>query len=297
MGTVSGTDRDVAPRPGRPTTGGGPTGAPAPRPPRTPLVDGWRSGLLQAAGMAILAGSTARRAVRRPWSWKADCLEQAEILVVRCTLPLALAVFAFGFGTIGVQAGLVFDALGGVDRTGGIFVTGSVRELATWATAMVVAGVGGTAICADLGARRVREELDALEVIGVDPVRSLVVPRVVALAIVTPMLTLVAVLFCTIAGICAVLVLYDTTVPSFAASFKANFATPDLYGSLLKTFAFGVIIAIVCCYKGLHASGGAQGVGRAVNQAVVIAFVVLWIFNYAFTSVLLASFPELQALR
>jgi phospholipid/cholesterol/gamma-HCH transport system permease protein len=239
----------------------------------------------------------ALRAMTRTLSWRADVVEQSWLLVRRCTLPLALAVFGFGFGTIGTEAGQTLTALGAPDRVGGLFVVAAVRELATWATAMVVAGVGGTAICADLGARRVREEIDALQVLGVEPVRTLVVPRMIALTLVAPLLNLVAILVCTLAGVLGTFVLYPTSVASFAATFHANFAVPDLIGSELKTFIFGVIIAIVCCYKGLNASGGAQGVGRAVNQAVVISFAALWIFNYAFTSLLLASFPSLQGLR
>jgi phospholipid/cholesterol/gamma-HCH transport system permease protein len=210
---------------------------------------------------------------------------------------LILAVFAFGFGTIGVEAGGVFQSLGAVDRAGGIFVTAAVREVATWATAMVVAGVGGTAICADLGARKIREELDALLVLGVNPVRQLVLPRLLALALITPLLNLIAILFITLAGIGVMDVLFNVQPVSFAATFAANFAPIELFASVVKTMIFGVIIAVVCCYKGLNASGGAQGVGRAVNQAVVISFAALWIFNYAFTSVLLAQFPALQGLR
>jgi phospholipid/cholesterol/gamma-HCH transport system permease protein len=206
-------------------------------------------------------------------------------------------VFAFGFGTIGVEAGGVFQTLGAADRAGGIFVTAAVREVATWATAMVVAGVGGTAICADLGARKIREELDALQVLGINPIRQLVVPRMLALIVITPLLNLVAILFITLAGILVMQLLFNEAPASFAATFAANFVPVELFASVVKTVIFGVIIGAVCCYKGLNASGGPQGVGRAVNQAVVIAFAALWIFNYAYTSVILAQFPALSGLR
>ncbi|HEX4110856.1 MAG TPA: ABC transporter permease, partial [Solirubrobacteraceae bacterium] len=163
-------------------------------------LPGWstvRDALAQTGGMVLLAVVALRIAFRRPVRWFPSFVDEAYLLVVRCTPPLMLAVFAFGFGTIGVEAGGVFQALGAVDRSGGIFVTAAVREVATWATAMVVAGVGGTAICADLGARKVREELDAMAVLGVNPVKELVVPRLFALVIVTPLLNLVAILFIT----------------------------------------------------------------------------------------------------
>jgi phospholipid/cholesterol/gamma-HCH transport system permease protein len=247
--------------------------------------------------MVMLAGLAARLAYRRPVKWGANFVDESYLLVTRCSPPLMLAVFAFGFGTIGVEAGGVFQALGAVDRSGGIFVTAAVREVATWATAMVVAGVGGTAICADLGARKIREELDALMVLGVNPVKELVVPRLLALALITPLLNLVAIMFITLAGVGVMSLLFNLSPASFEATFAANFAPVELFASVLKTVIFGGIVGVVCCYKGLNASGGAQGVGRAVNQAVVISFAALWIFNYAYTSVLLAQFPALQGLR
>jgi phospholipid/cholesterol/gamma-HCH transport system permease protein len=83
----------------------------------------------------------------------------------------------------------------------------------------------------------------------------------------------------------------------FWATFFTNASTTDLWGSVLKTTMFGAVIAIVCCYKGMTASGGAEGVGRAVNQAVVIAFLGVFAFNYVFTQTLLATHPEIQVIR
>jgi phospholipid/cholesterol/gamma-HCH transport system permease protein len=99
------------------------------------------------------------------------------------------------------------------------------------------------------------------------------------------------------AGILVMQMLFNVVPASFEASFAANFIPTELFASVAKTVVFGLIIGSVCCYKGLNASGGPQGVGRAVNQAVVISFAALWVFNYAWTSVLLAEFPALQGLR
>jgi phospholipid/cholesterol/gamma-HCH transport system permease protein len=268
-----------------------------PRNTRAPGSAAINGTLVQTGGMVLLAVTALRLAFRRPVKWVPNLIDEAYLLVVRCSFPLSVAVFAFGFSTIGVEAGGVFKALGATDRAGGIFITGAVREVATWATAMVVAGVGGTAICADLGARKIREELDALSVLGVNPVKELVVPRMFALAVITPLLNLVGVLFILISGFAVMSLLFNVSPAAFHASLAANFTPVELFGSVLKTTIFGIIIAVVCCYKGLNVSGGPQGVGRAVNQAVVISFAALWIFNYAFTSVLLAQFPALQGLR
>jgi len=155
--------------------------------------------------------------------------------------------------------------------------------------------VAGTAITADLGARKIREELDALEVLGVDPIKNLVVPRFLALMLVTGLFDIYALLFGVFGGVVASLVNNEPLGP-FWATFFNNASTTDLWGSVVKTTLFGAIIAVVCCYKGMTASGGAEGVGRAVNQAVVIAFLGIFAFNYVFTQVLLATHPQLTTI-
>ena len=252
--------------------------------------------LAEVAGMVLIVVVTLRDFFRNPLAQWREIVDACWTVARRCTVPLAVSVFVLGFGALGVEAGVVLDAVGSPDRTGGVYVTAAVREIATWATAMVVAGVAGTAITADLGARKIREELDALQVLGVKPTR-LVIPWAMALTLMTPLLLLVAIASCIVSGFFAVLLLYNTTIPGFVETFKANFYPPELLSSLVKTAIFGIIIAIVCCYKGMNAKGGPQGVGRAVNQAVVISFAALWIVNYAITSIVLVLFPELHGLR
>src|ERR671933_1442489 len=162
--------------------------------------------------------------------------------------------------------------------------------------AIILAGVAGTAITADLGARKIREELDALQVLGVDPVKNLVVPRFRALMIVTALFNIYALLFGIFGGVLATLT-FGAPLGPFFATLLTNASTVDLWGSVVKTTLFGAIIAIVCCYKGMTASGGAEGVGRAVNQAVVIAFLGVFAFNYVFTQTLLATHPEISVIK
>ena len=159
-----------------------------------------------------------------------------------------------------------------------------------------MSGVAGTAITADLGARKIREELDALQVLGVDPVKNLVVPRFLALMLIAGLFDVYALLFGIFGGVLATLT-YGAPLGPFWASFFTNASTVDLWASVVKCTGFGAIVAVVCCYKGMTASGGAEGVGRAVNQAVVISLMGVLAFNYVFTQVLLATHPELQVLR
>jgi phospholipid/cholesterol/gamma-HCH transport system permease protein len=163
-------------------------------------------------------------------------------------------------------------------------------------TSIVIAGVAGTAITADLGARKVREELDALQVLGVDPVKNLVVPRFLALMLVTALFNIYAILFGLFGGILAELLNGGSLGPFWNTLF-ANSDTTDMWGSTLKTSIYGALIAIVCCYKGMSASGGAEGVGRAVNEAVVLVFLGIGAFNYVFTQTLLATHPQILVIK
>jgi phospholipid/cholesterol/gamma-HCH transport system permease protein len=175
-------------------------------------------------------------------------------------------------------------------------VLASVREFGPFVTAIVVAGVVGSAYTSDIGSRRIRDEIDAMEVLGVDAKRELVLPRVLACTLMTGMLGVLA-LTVGIAGGLFASTLYGANPAAFLASLFANSTTIDLAGSLIKTFCFGFMISVVCCYKGLTASGGPIGVGRAVNQAVVIAFVGIFAFNYTFTTTMLGLFPDIQVYR
>lgn len=248
--------------------------------------------LEQVAGMILLCGKAIVACVTPPFSWKYDFIEESWLLVRRCTFPVMISTTFFGLGAPGLQGDNLLNIFGTVDRSGAFFVMASVREFAPWINGMVLAGVGGTAICADLGARKVREELDALAVLGLDPVKTIVAPRFLALGLVTAAMNLIAIVCGVFGGWIAAVVIYHVSTAGYLATFTSNFTLPDLLGSIIKTSLFGFIIGVVCCYKGMNVKGGAEGVGRAVNQAVVIAFAGIWVFNYMFTTTLLAAFPE-----
>ena len=250
----------------------------------------------QVGDMMILTGKTIVSAVRPPYPYGGEFMSQFLFALKLCWFPLLISTVAFGYGAPGLQAANFLTLFGALDRLGGFFVLASIREFAPWVDSMIVAGVAGTAITADLGARKIREELDALQVLGVDPVKNLVVPRFLALMLVTGLLDVYALIFGIFGGILAELV-YHQSLAGFWATFFANASVTDLWGSVVKTTMFGAIIAIVCCYKGMTASGGAAGVGRAVNEAVVIAFAGIWAFNYVFTQTLLATHPEILVIR
>src|SRR5271154_7083450 len=253
-------------------------------------------GLEEFGDMMILTGKTIWSALTPPYPYGGEFVSQFLFTLRLCWLPLLISTVAISYGAPGLQAANFLTTIGALDRLGGFFVLAAVREIGPLITAIVLAGVAGTAMTADLGARKIREELDALQVLGVDPVKNLVVPRFLALMIVTGLFNIYSLLFGIFGGIVTAVTKGQPLGP-FWTTLLANVTTVDLWGSVLKTTLFGAIIAIVCCYKGMSASGGAEGVGRAVNQAVVIAFLAIFAFNYVFEQTLLATHPELLIIK
>jgi phospholipid/cholesterol/gamma-HCH transport system permease protein len=250
----------------------------------------------EVGDMVILTSKTLASAVRAPYPYGGEFIGQFLFALRLCWFPMMISTIAFGFGAPGLQAANFLSLFGALDRLGGFFVLSSIREFAPFVTAIVVAGVAGTAITADLGARKIREELDALQVLGVDPIKNLVVPRFLALMILTGLMDVYALIFGISGGIGAEL-LYNQPLGGFFATLFNNASVTELWASVLKTTMFGAIIAIVCSYKGMTASGGSAGVGRAVNEAVVICLMGVFAFNFVFTQTLLATHPDLNLSR
>ena len=179
-------------------------------------------GLLEEVGdMMILTGKTIVSAIRPPYPYGGEFVSQFMFALRLCWFPLLVSTVAFGYAAPGLQAANFLVLFGALDRLGGFFVLASIREFAPFVTAIVVSGVAGTAITADLGARKIREELDALQVLGVDPVKNLVVPRFLALMLITGMFDIYAILFGVFGGVITTLV-YDQPLGPFRATFLTN---------------------------------------------------------------------------
>jgi phospholipid/cholesterol/gamma-HCH transport system permease protein len=253
--------------------------------------------LTQAGEMARLLGRVVWLGVRSPLSYWGEVRDEMLDVLRLCTIPLVVSVVVFGFGAPGIVGSNLFGLFGIPERLGSFLNMATIREFSPWVNAMIVAGVVGTAITADLGARRVREELDAMEVLGVDPVRVLVLPRVVALTLITPMLNLVSLVCGLFGGSLAGIFVGGASTAALTNNLFNNLTTVDVWGSEVKSALFGLIIGVVCCYKGLSASGGPAGVGRAVNSAVVISFALIWVTNFFFTASMLGLNPQIQVYR
>jgi phospholipid/cholesterol/gamma-HCH transport system permease protein len=256
-----------------------------------------RLGFLEEVGdLMILTGKTMVSAVRPPFTYGGEFTIQFLFVLRLCWLPLLITSLCVNYAVPGIQGGGFVEMLGSLDRLGGFYSLADIREFAPLVCAIIVAGVAGTAITADLGARKIREELDALQVLGVDPIKNLVVPRFLSLMVATALFDIFAIITGVAGGVVATWT-HNAAIGPFFATFFSNGVTTDVWGSLLKCTLFGSITAVVCCYKGMTASGGAEGVGRAVNQAVVITLLSVGAFNYVFTQTLLATHPDMVILK
>jgi phospholipid/cholesterol/gamma-HCH transport system permease protein len=152
-------------------------------------------------------------------------------------------------------------------------------------TVLVVAGAGATAMCADLGARTIREELDALRVMGINPIQALVVPRVLAATTVSLALSSVVIMTGLVGAFVCSVYLMDVSAGAWVAGLTTLTHMADVVISMVKATLFGLMAGLIACYQGISVGGGSAGVGRAVNETVVFAFLVLFLINIIVTAV------------
>jgi phospholipid/cholesterol/gamma-HCH transport system permease protein len=226
---------------------------------------------------------------RRPFQFR-EFIQQAWFVASVTIVPTALVAIPFG-AVIALQLGSLARQIGAQSFIGAASVLAIVREASPIVCALLIAGAGGSAICADLGSRKIRDEIDAMEVLGISPIQRLVVPRVLACTLVAVALNGLVCVVGTAGGYFFNVVLQGGTPGAYLASFSALAQLPDLYAGELKAFIFGIIAAVVASYKGLNAGGGPKGVGDAVNQSVVITFLLLFFVNFVITAVYFQVVP------
>jgi phospholipid/cholesterol/gamma-HCH transport system permease protein len=209
----------------------------------------------------------------KPFSWR-EAVQQAWFITRVSLVPTLLVMLGFTLLVI-FEVNLLLSDLGALDLAGGIAGIAAIQQIGPFVTVVVVAGAGGTAICADLGARTIREEIAAMQVLGIDPIQRLVVPRMVAAVAVSMVLNVLICAGGLVGGYFFSVYLQGVTPGSYVASIPLFTGPAELGVSMFKAFLFGLIAAVIACYRGLNVAGGSKGVGDAVNQAVVITVAVL----------------------
>jgi phospholipid/cholesterol/gamma-HCH transport system permease protein len=250
----------------------------------------------EIGGMVRFTGRVLGTAVRRPWGFWGSSAEAMYQVLARAWLPMVLAVFTFSL-MIGVLGLNFLDLLGAGYRYGQYFFIVNTRDFTPWINSMIVAGIVGTASCADLGARTVREEIDALVVLGINPLRELVLPRIVALTVLTPLLMVVSLAMGIVGGLFSSVFYGDVPSTDYWAPLFKNLTAIEIGLAVAKSLIIGFVTGVVCVYKGLSVQGSSAGVGRAVNEAVVIAFVLVFVTDFVLNLTALGLFPQLGSVR
>jgi phospholipid/cholesterol/gamma-HCH transport system permease protein len=220
---------------------------------------------------------------QRPFQWR-EFFDQGWFVTRVSLLPICAVTIPFG-AVLSLQIGSLFNQLGARSFTGAVAVIGIVQQAAPVATVLIVAGAAGTAVAADLGSRKIREELDALAVLGISPIQRLVVPRVLAMAFVATLLNGIATAVGVAGGYIFNVIVQGGSPGAYVHAFTALAQLPDLWIGEVKAFVFGIVAGIVACHQGVNAKGGPQGVGNGVNQSVVVSFVLLFVVNTIMTAV------------
>ncbi|WP_442790480.1 ABC transporter permease [Nonomuraea sp. NBC_01738] len=247
-------------------------------------------GLRQTGRMFALGGSVLGQMFRRPFQF-AEFIQQFWFITSVTILPAALVSIPIG-AVISLQVGSLAQQIGAQSFTGAASVLGMLQQISPMIVALLVSGAAGSAICADLGARTIRDEMAAMEVMSVNPIQRLVVPRVLACMGVAVLLNGLVSVVGVAGGYYFNVVMQGGTPGAYLASFSALAQLPDLYISELKALIFGFIAGVVAAYRGLNPAGGPKGVGDAVNQSVVITFLLLFFVNVVLTAIYLQVVPS-----
>jgi phospholipid/cholesterol/gamma-HCH transport system permease protein len=212
-------------------------------------------------------------------------VDQMYIIGVQ-SLVLVLIVSVFTGAVAAVQAQYQFASVVPLKYIGSVIMRSVIIELGPVLTALIVGGRVGAAIAAELGTMRVTEQIDALEAMAINPVRYLVVPRVVASVIMLPMLVMIANAVAIFGGYVVAVTSVGVSTHTYVQGLKDFFFLKDLWSGLIKTVFFGAIIGWMGCYHGFRTEGGAEGVGIATTRAVVSACVLVLISDYVLANVL-----------
>jgi phospholipid/cholesterol/gamma-HCH transport system permease protein len=220
---------------------------------------------------------------RKPFAWR-EFVAQAWFVARVSLMPTVMLAVPYSVLVVFTFNILLLE-FGAADFSGTTAAFATVTQIGPIVTVLVVAGAGATAMCADLGARTIRDELDALRVMGINPIQRLVVPRVLAAMVVAVLLSSVVILVGLVGGFIFSVFVQHVTPGAYATGLTVLTRARDVLLALVKAALFGLSAGLVACYKGTSVGGGPAGVGNAVNETVVYTFMALFAINIVATAV------------
>jgi len=264
------------------------------------LVEGYlKRATLGVQEYTVLTAKALRSIVARPFYWR-DTLQQMDVIGVG-SLGIVLLTGLFTGMVLALQSSIEMRQFGATIYIGRLVGSSMVRELGPVLTALMVAGRVGAGIAAQLGSMKVTEQIDALNVVGTDPIKKLVTPRLVAALFMLPVLTVITDLIGILGGLLIAVVKLDLTADLYMrtvyqtlaeSGFVFRFVPKDVLAGLIKPVFFGGIIAMTGCYFGLQTRGGTEGVGVSTTRAVVTASIMILAVDYFLTQLLISILFE-----
>jgi phospholipid/cholesterol/gamma-HCH transport system permease protein len=234
----------------------------------------------------LMAGRAFGRAFSRPYYLR-EIIVQMDVIGVG-SLMIIILTGVFTGGVLALQTSNTLKTFGATGVTGQLVMTSMVREMGPVLASLMLAGRVGSAIAAELGSMVVSEQVDAMRALGTDPVKKLVWPRIFALMVMTPALTLVADIVGAVGGWAVASALMNVASSVYISSAKDALTYNDIIGGMLKPAVFGFIIAVVSCRAGLRTHGGTVGVGRSTTQAVVLSDILILASDFFLSRLILA---------
>ncbi|MBW4696783.1 MAG: MlaE family lipid ABC transporter permease subunit [Aphanocapsa lilacina HA4352-LM1] len=247
----------------------------------------WIQRLISAG---LLAGQVFVHLLRGRIHWR-NTVDQLSVVGTESVLVAVITAITIGM-VFTIQVAREFISFGASSAIGGVLAIALTRELAPVLTAVIIAGRVGSAFAAEVGTMRVTEQIDALEVLRTDPIDYLVTPRVIACAVMLPVLTIVADVTGLAGGLFITTQLYGISATLYLDSARNLLESWDVVSGLIKAGIFGVLIAMIGSNWGLTTTGGARGVGRSTTQSVVTALLTIFIVNFVLSALMFRGAGE-----
>lgn len=251
------------------------------------MLDFAKGPILAIQEFFLLAGQAVRNVFRRP-HYGADIALQMDTIGFG-SLPIVILTGFFSGAVMALQMSRALAQYGQVGRTGTVVSITLVRELGPVLTALMVAGRNASGMASEIGSMKVTEQIDAMRALGTDPIQKLVTPRMIATAVVLPLLTIIADFTGMVGGFIVAYYLLNLTPAQYWHTVWTALEWNDVAQGLLKPFVFSFAISLVGCFYGLRTTGGTQGVGRATTQAVVVASVLVFVLTFFITKIFVGN--------
>lgn len=238
--------------------------------------------------VGLFTGDILHGLFKPPFYW-AETVENARKVAFQCLIPVVAILFPTGM--ISALMGLQIMQLFGTERMlSSLLAQGIVKEMAPSLAGIMIAAQAGSAIAGEIGTMKVKEEIDALGVMSVNPIKFLVIPRLIALALICPLISVIATASGMAGGFMVAVVVKSQNMGVFIANLLAFVDLADIWTGLIKSAVFGLAVGLIACFYGYTVRGGAVGVGKAANNTVVHSIVAVAVLNYFLTTVLLKVF-------